>query len=255
MRGWSAPHAAGGPPLVDPTVAEVEVERLTIGEDVRLDEDPDAIGELAYSISELGVLQPLIVRRTAGGVEVVAGRRRLAAARMAGLDTVPCIFRDLTDNEAFDSALAENLHRRSLSWIEVALAYDKLRSRGLQQREIATLVGKHESHVSAVLQLLTIPRDLQQRVHRREISYSTALDLARRGQSKGRAGGAPSKRLSDAALAAEDAAIATHWRRRHDRLIAGIVQVIKANDADGVKVRQMLDRLLKLDRQPLEGAA
>lgn len=229
------------------SVTDLPVDRLTIGEDVRLDEDSDALAELAASIVELGVLQPLIVRKAEDGWEVVAGRRRLSAARIADLATVPCIVRELDDDRAFDAALAENLHRRNLSWIEVALAYDRLRKRGLQQRQIAALVGKHESQVSQVLKLLTIPKELQDRVHRREISYVTALDLATRGKTKREGGGAG----RHPHLTGADAELATHWRRRHDRLIAGINQVLKAHDADASMLHQMLVRLLTVDRQPL----
>jgi ParB/RepB/Spo0J family partition protein len=226
---------------------QIPLDDLTFGDDVRLDEDPDALGQLAFSIAELGILQPLLVRPMADMWEVVAGRRRLAAARLAGLETVPCIVRDIDDDRAFDLALAENLHRRDLSWIEVALAYDRLRARGLQQRQIATLVGRHESQVSQVLKLLTIPREIQDRVHRREISYSTALDLATRGKTKNTTGG----KGTHAQLTGEDAQIATHWRRRHDRLVAGLLQIIRSQEMTGLGLRTMLERLLKVDRQPL----
>lgn len=177
-------------------VEHLPLDQLTIGEDVRLDEDGAALDELATSISTLGVLQPLTVRpakdgrwEVAGRWEVVAGRRRLAAARIAGLDTIPCIVRALDDDQAFDAALAENLHRRDLSWIEVALAYARLRDRGLTQAQIGAVVGKSHQHVSFILQLLTIPTELQDRVHRREISYMTALDLHRRGRTRKQGGG------------------------------------------------------------------
>lgn len=230
------------------TVEDLPVDRLTIGEDVRLDEDADALAELAASIADLGVLQPLIVRAAGDGWEVVAGRRRLSAARIVDLDVVPCIVRVLDDDRAFDAALAENLHRRELSWIEVALAYARLRERGLEQQQIAALVGKSPAHVSQILKLLTIPKVLQDRVHRREISYVTALDRAKRGRLDGDPGGASTH---GNVRSGADAELATHWRRRHDRLIAGINQVLKARDADPAELRQMLERLLKVDRQPL----
>lgn len=233
------------------TITELPVDRLTIGEDVRLDEDGDALTALAMSIKAIGVLQPLVVRPRLDDWQVVAGRRRLAAARIARLETVPCVIRTLTDEKAFDIALAENLHRRELSWIEVALAYDRLKSRGLKQREIAELVGKTDTHVSTVLKLLTIPQELQARVHRREISYATALDLARRGKTAGGGGGSQ----THGKLSGTDAQIATHWRRRHDRLIAGINQVLDGRGLDADEQRRMLDRLLKLDRQPLPEVA
>lgn len=237
-------------PLAPDTVAvrELPLDDLTIGEDVRLDEDDEALAELAASIHVLGVLQPLLVRDLGEGWEVVAGRRRLAAARMAGLETVPCILRQLDDNGAFDAALAENLHRRQLSWIEVALAYARLKDRGLLQKQIAVIVGKTETHVSLILKLLTIPQEIQDRVHRREIGYTTALDLATRGTTRKQGGGAGNK----GPLTGEDAQIATHWRRRHDRLLGGIAQVIKGPD-NAHELKQMLRRLLAIDRQQLDG--
>lgn len=228
-------------------LSELPLDRLTIGEDVRLDEDADALAELAASVATLGVLQPLVVRTTVDGWEVVAGRRRLAAARIAEMETVPCIVRDLDDARAFDVALAENMHRRALSWIEVALAYARLRDRGLVQSQIAALVGKHQTHVSQILRLLDIPKELQDRVHRREIGYMTALDLARRGLDKETGGGVSAK----GGLSGKDAEIATHWRRRHDRLLAGIATVIKAHE-DAQELKQMLRRLLAIDRQQLD---
>lgn len=233
----------------DTAVTELPVDLLTIGEDVRLDEDNVALGELADSIAALGVLQPLVVRTAGDGWEVIAGRRRLAAARIARLDTVPCLVRDLDDDLAFDTAIAENLHRRQLSWIEVALAYDRLRQRGLNQRQIAAQVGKSHQQVGFVLRLLTIPQELQDRVHRREISYMTALDLAGRHKTKAEPGGKSTK----GQLTGINAEIATHWRRRHDRLIAGINQVLAPahRGADADELRRMLDRVLKLDREPL----
>lgn len=231
------------------TVTDLPVELLTIGEDVRLDEDVEALDELAASIAALGVLQPLLVRCAPerDGWEVVAGRRRLAAARIARLEMVPCIIRRLDDDRAFDVAIAENLHRRQLSWIEVALAYARLKERGMKQKDIAAMVGKTETHVSQILKLLRIPQQLQDKVHRREISYMTALDRAGRKSVVG-SGTGPHKPLPG-----DSAELATHWRRRHDRLIAGINQVLAPpqRGADGDEVRRMLDRLLKLDRQPL----
>lgn len=227
------------------TIKELPVERITIGDDVRLDEDDEALEDLASSIEEFGVLQPLVVRPIGDGWEVVAGRRRLVAARLVEVDVVPCVIRELDDDRAFDITLAENLHRRDLSWIEVALGYKRLRDRGLKGCDIADLVGKHESQVSQVLKLLTLPQELQDRVHSRELSYGDALRLHRYGDPKGGPNGA----RGEGTGGGDSAAI--HWRGRHERLLAGIAQIMKARDADEVELRRMLDRLLKLDRQPL----
>ena len=225
---------------------DLPVDRLLVGDDVRLDEEPEALADLAESIAENGVIQPLVVRAAGDDWEVIAGRRRLAAARMVETDIVPCVIRDLDDDRAFDVTLAENLHRRELSWIEVALAYERLRNRGLQGREIAALVGKHESHVSQVLKLLTLPQELQGRVHRREINYKAALATRSKPEMPGAFGN-----TGPYDSAESDAAMATHWCRRHTRLLTGIVQVIK-HKGDVNEHNQMLRRLIAFDRQPLD---
>lgn len=226
---------------------ELPTSDLTIGVDFRLDDDPEAVSELAASIAQIGVLQPLVVRPCGDGVrwEVVAGRRRLAASREAGLETVPCLVRSLTDEEAADIAFTENVHRRMLSPIEEALAFARLRKQGLDQKAIVARTGRSVWTVSVYLRLLDMPEALQQKVHRGEMTVKTAYDRFRRV-------GAPRPgRGTHGALDGETAALVTHWRRRHDRLLAGIAQILKNRPADGLAFRQQLERLLSLDRQPL----
>lgn len=233
-----------------PEVLMLPVTSLVPGDDFRLDDDAEDLHELAASIAEHGVLQPLLVRQVKDGWEVVAGRRRLAAARSAGLEEVPCVVRTLTQQQATDAAIAENLHRRNLSPIEEALAYAHLRDGGLMQKDIARRVGRSEGHVSVMLKLLTLPPKWRERVHRREVSYRTALDQAWRKRNKvtgSRQGGGDAARD----LKGSDAAIVSHWRRRHDRLLAGIATLLKARPTDVAEYRQMIERLLKLDRQAL----
>jgi ParB/RepB/Spo0J family partition protein len=227
------------------TFLQLPIAELELGLDFRLDDDGVALGELAASIADVGVLQPLMVRRISDRWEVVAGRRRLAAARIAGLDEVPCIHRELTDDQAADVALTENLHRRDLSPIEIALALARLRDQGLTQKAIAARIGRSDFYVSVLLRLLEMPQAIQQKVHAGKMSYSTAYDHWKR--ESGRPGGtraAPS-------LDGDTAAIVTHWRRRHDRLLAGIAQILKNRPADGYEFRQQLERLFALDRKPL----
>lgn len=217
---------------------------LSVGLDFRLDDDPEALSELARSVAEHGVLQPLLVRPSGDGWEVVAGRRRLAAARIAEASVVPCIVRSLDDDAAADAALAENLHRRDLSPLEQAMAYARLKSRGLQQQEIAKRVGKSPQHLSTILALLDLPQDLQRKVHLRQMSPRTALErVGRRLPLK-------SGSSTHGTLDGDTAAIVSHWRRRHDRLMAGIAQVI-TKIGEGHDAKQMLLRLVTLDRQPL----
>jgi ParB/RepB/Spo0J family partition protein len=228
------------------SVVEVAVDALVIGDDYRIDDDLDSLAELAASIAEHGILQPLLVRQTDAGWEVVAGRRRLAAARTAGLTTVPCVLRVLSDDEAADAALAENLHRRDLSAVEEALAYSHLRDRGLNQTQIARRAGRSQSHVSTLLRVLELPGWLRERVHRREMSYVTALDRWGRKSRAPRGGGAGTHGTSG-----PDFDLVNHWRRRHDRLLAGIHALHKARPREVPEYRMMIDRLIKLDGQPL----
>lgn len=226
---------------------EIAVEDLVLGLDFRLDDDPDAVTELAASIAQIGVLQPLVVRPCSDSVrwEVVAGRRRLAASRQAGLETVPCLVRPLTDEEAADVAFTENVHRRMLTPIEEALAFARLRNQGLDQKAIVERTGRSVWTVSVYLRLLDMPEALQQKVHRGEMTVRTAYDRFRRP-------GAPRGGVSaHGKLDGESAHLVTHWRRRHDRLLAGIAQIIKNRPPDVHEFRQQLDRLLTLDRQPL----
>lgn len=231
------------------------VDELVIGKDVRIDEDPEALAELAASIAELGVLSPLVVRRKGGRWEVMAGRRRLAAARHAGLSHVPCIERPLDDERAFDAALAENLHRRRLSPLEEAIAYQEFRDRGLSQVEIAKRVGRSDFHVSVVLRILKLPPALQQRIHRGEVGYTTVLDHPERYGLDGsyrylavrNKGGKP--RTRGAEMSEHDFSAINHWRRRHDRLLAGIRVILRSKGAD---MRISLESLLKLDLKPLD---
>lgn len=233
-------------------VSALAIDALTIGDDFRLDDDVDDLADLEGSIRTLGVLQPIVVRPAVDGWEVVAGRRRLAAARAAGLTEVPCVVRNLDDDGAADVALAENLHRRSLSPIEEGLAYAKLRDRGLTQQEIADRVGRSQAHVSRILRVLELPAELREKVHRREMSYVTALDRWGRRKYREENGLPSGTRTGQGHLSGADADAVSHWRRRHDRLLGGIHAVLSAHPSGDGEWRDLLNRVLKADRQPLD---
>ena len=201
----------------------LSIDELVMGNDYRLDDDPEELTALAADIKTRGILNPLRVRRKEAGWEIVAGRRRLFAARRAGLERVPCIIAQVaSDEEAEDDALAENLHRRNLSPVEEGLAYARLRDRGLSQAEIAKKVGRSQPHVSSLLMVLKLPAAIRDQVHRRELSYATALRPHRQtGTRQGSSKPAP-------ALSGEDVSVVSHWRRRHDRLVAGLHALRKA---------------------------
>lgn len=126
--------------------------------------DEAAISALADSIREHGVLQPLLVRPLAmGGYQIVAGERRWRAARMLGLDEVPVVIRDMTDMEAAQIALIENLQRENLNPIEEALGYRKLIDEyDMKQEEVAKTVGRSRSAVANSMRLLLLPEEIQE---------------------------------------------------------------------------------------------
>jgi len=126
--------------------------------------DDEALTGLAASIREVGILQPLVVRQTADGTyELIAGERRLRAAKAAGLASVPIVLRDSDDTDLLRDALIENIHREDLNPIEQAEAFKALIGElGLKQEELADRVGVSRSHIANTIRLLGLPLDVQQ---------------------------------------------------------------------------------------------
>jgi len=123
--------------------------------------DEKALEELSESIKSYGILNPLTVRCRGGRIELVAGERRLRAAKMAGLEEVPCILLDVNMEDASLIALVENLQRRDLDFIEEAVGLSRLiRMFGMSQEEAARRIGKSQSAVANKLRLLKLPRDV-----------------------------------------------------------------------------------------------
>ncbi len=124
--------------------------------------DEIRILELSESIRANGVLQPLLVRRDGEGYAIVAGERRWRAAQRAGLRELPCIVRDVSDPQAFELALIENIQREDLNAIEEAEAYQRLiEYHGLTQEELAQRVGKDRSTIANALRLLRLPEPIK----------------------------------------------------------------------------------------------
>jgi len=120
------------------------------------------IEELAASIREVGVLQPLVVRSTPGGFELIAGERRLRAAKVAGLDRVPVLIRQAGDNESMELALVENLQRENLSPLETAAAYQALMDGfDLTKDQLARRLGKSRAAVTNTLRLTQLPQPIR----------------------------------------------------------------------------------------------
>lgn len=123
--------------------------------------EASALEELASSIAEKGVLQPLLVRPRGNGYEIVAGERRFRAAKLAGLTEVPVVVRDLDDRETLEIALIENLQRENLNPLEEARAFQGLLELGLTQEQLAKTLGKGRSTIANGLRLLNLSRDAQ----------------------------------------------------------------------------------------------
>ncbi|HKE53676.1 MAG TPA: ParB/RepB/Spo0J family partition protein [Actinomycetota bacterium] len=124
--------------------------------------EDEALDALALSIREVGVLQPIVVRKTSSGFELIAGERRLRAAKLAGLATVPAVIRESDDAESLREALIENIHREDLNPIELAEAFrELLEELGLKQETLAERLGMSRSHIANTIRLLQLPPDVQ----------------------------------------------------------------------------------------------
>jgi ParB family transcriptional regulator, chromosome partitioning protein len=137
--------------------------------------DPGRLLELANSIQANGVIQPVIVRRKADHYELIAGERRLRAAKLAGLTEVPAVIQDYADERLLEVALVENIQREDLNPLETAQALDRLvREMHLSHEEIATRTGKDRTTVTNMIRLLRLPADVQLLVAERRISMGHA---------------------------------------------------------------------------------
>jgi ParB family chromosome partitioning protein len=139
---------------------------------------PETLNELVLSIKEKGVLQPILIRKIASGFELVAGERRLRAARDAGLETIPAVVRNVTEAEALEMAIIENVQREDLNPIEVAEAYTALGTDfGLSQEEIARRVGKERPTVANYMRLLKLPLEIRKSIVEETITMGHAKAL------------------------------------------------------------------------------
>lgn len=162
------------------TVSMISVTELDRNPDQpRREFDPETLQTLADSIREAGVLQPLLVVEKNGRYRIVAGERRFRAARMAGLDSVPCIVRDFTPEEQMEAALIENIQREDLNAIEEAAAVRQLMDAcGYTQEKAAKRLGKSRPAVANLLRLLSLPEAVQAYVTAGKLSAGHARVLA-----------------------------------------------------------------------------
>lgn len=164
----SAGASAAGPAIPSSSAERHMGISLAKLEDIRVnpfqprrDFDESAIQELADSIRENGVIQPLVVRKTDQGYELIAGERRLRASKLAGVKQVPIVIRKTTDRESLQLAMIENIQRRDLNCIDEALGYFQLmQDFSLTQEEVAKQVGKERATVANCLRLLKLPAQI-----------------------------------------------------------------------------------------------
>ena len=141
--------------------------------------DDEALQELAASIREIGILQPPVVRRVGDNeYELIMGERRLRAAKLAGLSTIPVIIRETSDNELLREALIENIHRSNLNSLEEAAAYNQMLSDfGFTHDELAKKIGKSRPVISNTLRLLNLPPSVQKKLTSGTLSMGHARAL------------------------------------------------------------------------------
>lgn len=172
----------GGPELLDLDLIAPNPEQP------RTHFEPEKLRELSDSIREHGIIQPLIVTRDAdGSYRLIAGERRLQAARLAGLDTVPVVIREAADDELLELALIENIQRADLNPVEEAMAYRRLvEEYSLTQEEVARRVGKNRATIANALRLLQLESEIRRSLVAGEISEGHARALLGLPEGRGR---------------------------------------------------------------------
>ena len=209
--------------------------------------DEDAIEELADSIKQFGVIQPLIVKKRENYYEIIAGERRWRASKKAGIKKVPVIVKDYDENEILKISLIENLQREDLNPIEEALAYQQLKSEyGLKQDEIATSISKSRTAITNTMRLLKLDERVQKMVmdnlitsgHGRtlipiedkEVQYQTAVKIMDEGLSVREAERIVKKMLEDKKQNKEEASLEQqeeHYSKDELERIIDLIQSIQ----------------------------
>lgn len=142
--------------------------------------DTETLNELAKSIEEYGVVQPVIVKKSIKGYELIAGERRTKAAKIAGLKVIPAIIKDFDDQQMMEIALIENIQREDLNPMDEALSISNIiKLRGYTQDEFANKFGKSRTYVTNILGLLKLPEDVKKMVEKRTLSMSHARVLSK----------------------------------------------------------------------------
>ena len=140
--------------------------------------DEVALQDLTQSISQHGVLQPIVVRETIKGYDIVVGERRFRASQLAGKQTVPAIIKDLTDEEMLELAIIENLQRENLKPLEEAKSYATMMEElNLRQQQVADRLGKSRSYIANVLRLLNLPPSVKNMINEDQLSSAHGRTL------------------------------------------------------------------------------
>ena len=140
----------------------------------------EALNELAESIKNYGVFQPIIVKKGLRGYDLIAGERRLRASKIAGLTKIPAIVKEFTDDEMREISLLENIQRENLTAIELAWAYKGIIDNlDIRQEDLAQKIGKSRSHVTNTLGLLNLPKSVQEMILNGDISMGHARVLSK----------------------------------------------------------------------------
>src|SRR5260221_7977008 len=178
-RGLSALISAHSPLADRDEIRDVEIDLTRPGQQQpRTTFDEAKLNELAQSIRNSGIIQPLLVRPRAGVFELVAGERRWRAAQIAGLARVPAIIREIPDEKVLEFALIENIQRQELNPIEEANAYKRLiESLNLTQEEVAQRVGRDRTFVTNYIRLLKLPSEIQHLLENEKLSFGHARAL------------------------------------------------------------------------------
>lgn len=174
------------PVITPPSSSIIEGEVMRVSPDViianprqpRNNFSDAELNELVLSVREYGIIQPLVVTKTAGGYELIAGERRLRAARLVGLKEVPIVVREADDQEKLEIALIENIQREDLNAVELALGYKKLAEEfNLNQDQLAKKLGKSRPVVTNTLRILQLPQAIQDALINGEITEGHAKIL------------------------------------------------------------------------------
>lgn len=166
-------------PQTGEELLELDIERIIPNiEQPRATFHEGRLEELAQSIRENGLLQPIVVRRHGEGFQIIAGERRWRAAQRAGLHRIPAVVRDVPDDRILELALIENIQREDLTPIEEALAYRRLMEElGLTQEMVAARLGKDRATIANAVRLLRLPPDIQKLIEERQLSPGHARAL------------------------------------------------------------------------------